>query len=80
MSAANVALLQAAYSNLVQAYANAEAQGVGPGQTIAVNYSLDGESYQWQGTLDAAVTRMRALKIQIQLEGGPFMVRSRGVT
>ena len=65
--------LQAAYSSMAANLAAVLAAGPQAG----VDYSIDGESYSWADYAAMLTTQLRALKIQIQLEGGPFTVRSR---
>lgn len=65
-----LASLQAAYSALAANLATVLA-------SPQPNYSVDGESVSWADYVAMLTDKMRALKIQIQLEGGPFQIRSR---
>lgn len=55
-------------------------------RTVAENdspkttYSVNGESYDWIGYQQFLIDKMKELEMMIQRAGGPFEVRSQGVT
>ena len=93
MATNNVAGLQRAYDNYVRllvmltevianptranvdaVIASADASGVlAPKPT----WTLDGETYDWLGYQTMIMDKLAALKSLIQLEGGPYEVRTR---
>ena len=69
-----LASLQAAKQSLAISLANETAYQTQYGPRPS--YSLDGESYDWPGWRMACLTKIEKLNTLIQLEAGPFEVRS----
>ena len=69
--------LENANAALLDAVANLAAlEAAGP--QAWVDYSVDGESYQYRAAKTAALESIEKYQRMIQLLGGPFTIRSRG--
>ena len=68
--------LAAARDNLAQLIADQTAAWVAAG--CPPTLSVDGESYDWNGWLDAKTAALDKLTDLIRRASGPFIVRSRG--
>jgi hypothetical protein len=70
--------LQALKSNLIAALANESAYQVSYG--AKPSYQIDGEQVQWTEYRDRMIDKIETLNKLIQVEGGPFELRTQGVS
>lgn len=76
--ATDLANLQAIRSNLLQVLANETLYQVTYG--AKPSYAIDGENVQWTEWRDRAMDKLDSLNRLIQVAGGPFEIRTQGVT
>lgn len=70
---------QAAIDAITAAYQTAAATGAAVGVVVArPNYSLDGESYQWDSYRASLEKSIEMVQRLIVLLGGNYLIRSRG--